>query len=441
MKKKGIISFIKIKLLFALLLGLILIRVTHSSIVHLVIYWGIVFYTCYLVKFDIVHPYCWFPTSFALYNTAYTVLYTLGYDISAGYSMYNSLYSYIGMAIVLLIVSPLKREKANEQVSNTKINNKANNIFFVTTAVLSIFFAIVLKGRGYTGKGEMQETGDLFYSLGVHLIRWMMVMMVIQLISTKCQNTKINTLYCGISIIAALFMGLCTGERDIIFRVILVIVLTFFYFKRIKKRHILILLPFLFFIMIDSVYFKYYFLRGVGNTSHKEAGNIIYQFLMTDFHATGRNTQFILNSYFTKSYFGIKMFFNELFRGIIPGIDYINPSTWYNYEVYPGSFKGQAFSMVGFGYVIKGIWGIILVFITLGLFIRFVYKYHNKGIYQLAFYIFSISSVIGSYRQTFNTIINISIKAALIVIIYSMICSKIIIKKKTINSNRRKMIT
>ncbi len=431
-----ILNFKRIKMVLALILGLLILIYAQTPKVQLITYWTIVLYACYLVKFDITHPYCWFSVTFALYNTAYIILYALGYDVSAGFSLSNAIYSYIGMSVTLLILSPEKR--INDKVDfENKINYKANRIFFVITAFLSISFALILKSRGYEGKTQMQGAGDKFYIIGVHLVRWMMVMMLIQMGSYKCASTKKNIFYCVIALTSALCMGLCTGERDIIFRAFLLVIITLFYFNRIKMRHLLLLVPIVFFGMIASVYLKYYFLRGVGNTTHMESGNLIYQFLMTDFYGAGRNNQFLLNKDWTKGYFGIKLLINEIFRGIIPGIDFINPSYWYNYEVYPGGFKGQAFTMVGFGYVIDGLWSIILVFTLIGLFIKYTYENRNKGLYNLVFYLFSISIVMGSFRQTINTIINISIKAALVVILLSKMFS---IKKRISRRNTIKIV-
>jgi hypothetical protein len=161
-------------------------------------------------------------------------------------------------------------------------------------------------------------------------------------------------------------------------------------------------------------------------------GNFLYQFLMSDFRATGRNTQFLINNDWTKGYYGLKILFNELIRGLVPFVNTFNPSTWYNNDVYPGTFKGQAFTYVGFGYVIGGIFGIILVCILLGAFIRYTYRHHTKSLYSLVFYLYSISIVSGCYRGTINTIIGTSLKGALIAILMSVFLSRFANKKRLV---------
>ena len=413
-----------IKILFLVIIGLLIILVTEEPVVHLVTIWAAALYIAGIVRFDLIHPYCWFPLSFALYNTAYTILYIMGDDQSAGYSSMNAVYTIVAMGIVCLIVGVQKIDESKEYNKDYVINSKANNVFFLMFAGISMLFAVILQSRGYSGKKAMQAANDVFYTIGVHVIRWMMVLMLIQMCSYMCTDRKRNMMYITISLAAALMMGLFTGERDIIFRAILILIITLFYFKRITKKHYFLLLPIGAAIMISSLYFKYYFLRGTGNTAHIDLHRILYSFLMTDFRATGRNTQYLLNNLWTEGYFGIELFFSELLRGLVPVSSFINPSSWYNYEVFPGGFKGQAFTLIGFGHVIGGLYGVILVFVVLGLYIRVIYHRSRNSIYSLAFYLFSITIITACYRQTLNSIVNMSIKAVLVMVLLTRLLVK-----------------
>lgn len=400
-----------------------------NPFIHIFAIWAFAIVACILVGFDLIHPYCWFSLSFALYNTAYTILYAMNYDTSAGYSSKNSLFTLIAMGIVLVIVGGEQVEKDKPFTREFTVNTKYNDIAFYVLAVLSIVFAFILLRRGYIGKKAMQEANDVFYSLGVHIIRWMLVLMVIQMCYTKCENKKKNFFYIVASLAAALLLGLFTGERDIIFRTVLLWIVIFFFFKIITRKHLFIFIPLGALMMILSVNFKYFFLRGEVNTNHS-SGSLLYQFLMSDFYATGRNTQYLLNVRWTKGYWGFRLLFNEIARGNIPFVETFNPATWYNYNVYPGSFKGQAFTYVGFGYTMAGIWGIIIVFALLGLFIRFVYRNHNRNLYSLVYYIYSISIVIGCYRGTINSIIGMSLKGALVGILISVFLARFANKRR-----------
>lgn len=429
MEKKTLINYRTLIIIFSEVLSISFVMLFSNAFVHIFAIWGLAVIACILVGFDLIHPYCWFSLSFALYNTAYTILYALNYDTSAGYNYKNSLYTLIAMGVVLVIVGGEKVEKDKPFTREFTVNTKYNDITFFVLAALSIIFAFILLRRGYIGKKAMQAANDVFYSLGVHIIRWMLVIMVIQMVYTKCEDKKKNVIYFITSLAASLALGLFTGERDIIFRAVLLWLVLFFYFRVIKRKHLFIFIPAGILMMILSVNFKYFFLRGEVNTNHA-GGSLLYQFLMSDFHATGRNTQFLLNAGWTKGYWGIQLLFNEIARGIIPFVNTFNPATWYNYNVYPGSFKGQAFTYIGFGYTIAGIWGIILVFALLGLFVRYTYKNYNRNLYTLVFYIYSISIVFGCYRGTINSIIGMSLKGALVGILISMFLARFANKKR-----------
>ena len=424
------INYRTLVMLFAVAFALLAVLFFDSVSVHLFAVWAVAFIACWLVRFDLIHPYCWFSLTFCLYNTSYTILYAMGYDTYAGYSYHNTVYTLIALAVVLTVVGG---EKVEDELQDniTVINTKYNDLLFYLFAILAVVFAFILLRRGYSGKIAMKEANDVFYSLGVHVVRWMLVIMLIQMCYNKCVDNKKVIGYVLVSMIASVTLGLLTGERDMFIRTILVLLFVLFYFKKIKKKHLFIFVPIGVVIMILSVNFKYYFLRGEMNTNHME-GNFLYQFLMSDFRATGRNTQFLINNDWTKGYYGLKILFNELIRGLVPFVNTFNPSTWYNNDVYPGTFKGQAFTYVGFGYVIGGIFGIILVCILLGAFIRYTYRHHTKSLYSLVFYLYSISIVSGCYRGTINTIIGTSLKGALIAILMSIFLSRFANKKRLV---------
>lgn len=423
-------SYGTLKTLLASLLALSVILYTDEPAVHVAAIWALVIFAAAVVRLDMVHPYCWFSMAFALYNTAYTILYLMGDDTSAGYSSMNAVYTIVAMGIVLFIVGADSQDSTVPLERHHQLNGTYNDLFFWLFCGLSVVFAFILQRRGYSGKKAMQAAGDIYYSLGVHVVRWMMVMMVIQLCSDRCRNRRKTFIFLAAAMCAALLMSMYTGERDIIFRAVLLAMVLLFYYGIIKRRHIILLIPIGMGIMIASVYFKYFFLTGVGNDAYLDAGGLLYRFLRTDFHATGRNTQHLLNYEWTKGYLGLSSFFCELVRGIVPGVAFVNPSTWYNNEVYPGSFKGQAFTLVGFGHSIAGLWGVILVFAGLGLFIRFVYRNSRHSIYSLAWYLYSISIVTGCYRSTLNTVVNMSIKAVLLTVLVSRFFGEVRIKGK-----------
>ncbi len=68
------------------------------------------------------------------------------------------------------------------------------------------------------------------------------------------------------------------------------------------------------------------------------------------------------------------------------------------------------------------------MFTVLGLFIRFVYRNSRHSIYSLTWYLYSISIVTGCYRSTLNTVVNMSIKAVLLMVLVSRFFGEVRIK-------------
>ena len=72
----------------------------------------------------------------------------------------------------------------------------------------------------------------------------------------------------------------------------------------------------------------------------------------------------------------------------------------------------------------------MLVFAVLGLFIRYTYDHSRRSVYSLAYYLYSISIVTGCYRATLNTVVNMSLKAVLLMVLLSRFFGEVRVKGK-----------
>ena len=151
---------------------------------------------------------------------------------------------------------------------------------------------------------------------------------------------------------------------------------------------------------------------------------MIYDFLASDFTAAGRNFQYLLDRSWTKGALGLKTFWTELLNPLLVGISKVNPDHWFNYEVHTGLYKGYAFTLVGTGYAIAGMIGIILVFITVGILIRIFYRKSKKSLMWLVSYIYLSSTVIFSFRQSLQTITGSMVEHVGVAILFCIIIDK-----------------
>ena len=397
-----------------------LFQINGNPIMHIASMWMLTVIAIAMVDFDFYHPYFWFSLFFTLYSTANAILWNAGVR-SGNYSREQILYPILSLAIVLIIIGPKKLDK--KKLSNCPNVIKNNTIIIVINvlAVLAILFSVILYLRGYASKIQMRREGDLIYRFGVQIVRFLTfftLLYVGKMLVTKQRYSWKTILLCSI---ATLIFTLFTSERDVVFRYGFTIIMLLFAYNIVKKWHLLLIFPLSALAMVISVIIKAFFLRGTLNTG---TGNIIYDFLSSDFTAAGRNFQYLLDRSWTKGALGLKTFWTELLNPLLIGISKVNPDHWFNYVVHTGEYKGYAFTLVGTGYVISGFWGILLVFTTVGLLCKYLYKQSAVNNYWMAAYIYMSSTVIFSFRQSLQTITDSLVKHVLLSVIICMILDR-----------------
>ena len=390
------------------IVALIAVLCSDSPTSNILSMWMLTFVAILLVKFDLFHPYFWFSLFFTLYSTANAILWNIG--IREGhYTKEQILYPVFSLAIVLFIVGPSKINNEETFKNFQEMNSKTDFIemFVKVLIIMTLLFSIILRLRGYVSKIQMRSEGDLFYRYGVLVARFLTFFVLVQATNGYLKKDKLpwkTLVACGLT---TLIFTLFTSERDVVFRFGYSIALLLVALKIMKPKHLLFAFPIGVGAMAASVAVKHYFLRGILNSG---TGNIIYDFLTSDFTAAGRNLQYLLDMPWTKGHLGWKTYFTELLKPLLIGIRTINPDYWFNYEVHKGSFKGYAFTLVGTGYAIGGVIGIITIFITVGLITRFFYRKSTFNIYWFAAYIYISSTIVFSFRQSLQTITNSMVK-------------------------------
>lgn len=359
-----------------------------------------------LSEFDIVHPMFWFTLSFTLYSTAYSILYCLNL-VPYAFSKEVILLPSVALLVIVTLVGFKKEERLciNSECVEVIPDVFLRNFIKVLGAILLVCL-IHFYTSGYSGKAEMQLNNDIFYRVGMYMIRFFTFMIIPFSICLFYNGVSKKTLTYKLLLysILPLFFSLLTGERDAFFRYLLIMLLILFYLRIINRKIILTLIPVIIFIMISSVKLKYYFLTG--NIGLVDNGiSYISQFLTTDFHSAGRNLQYLLINDWTEGHQGYKLLVSEILFPFVPSGTFISPDSWFNNYVHTGAFKGYAFTLVGTGYIIDGIYGVICIFVIVGLVVKILYYMSNKSIYCLSIYLYMISTIVFSFRESLSTIL------------------------------------
>lgn len=397
---------------------------TQNAALNIFVIWAVAFSAIWTVDFDFFHPYFWFSLFFTLYSSANAILWVAG-ESNSQYSNKQLLLPLIALGVVLLIVGPQKHHL--DTISKKycySVEFLKNPVIIL--AFLTLLFSFILHFKGYSSKVQMRAEGDVFFSIGVHFVRYLTFFSIIYLSKKFLCKEKDYKSVLIITIISLTMFTLFTSERDAIIRYGFTLLLLFFCFGIIKRKHLLIIMPLGILAMVLSVIIKHYFLR---NTVNEGTGNLFYDFLYSDFYAAGLNLQYLLDREWTKGYFGINTLFTEFFSPFLIGINKPNLDHWFNYEVHTGAFKGYAFTLVGTGYVIGGYVGIILVFIIVGVLLRHMYNKANTNIYWLSAYIYLSSTIVFAIRQSLQTITSSIVKHILLSIILCMIIDAYVRKK------------
>lgn len=393
--------------------------------VHLIAIWAFTAITIILSGLDLLHPYFWFPLFFSLYSTANAILYAMG--LSTRISTYSSnqiVLPFIGLLVALLVIGPRKRKI--EFKEDALQENKTLDVVLYIIVFVVITSSFILRSRGYSSKVVMRREGDLIYKYGVHIVRFMTIFALICSARNLSLGRKRVIVKILLSGMAALIFTLFTGERDVVFRFGYTFLLLLVAYKIVKPHHLIAIAPVGIVVMSFSVFIKYYFVRGAFRSG---SGNLIYDFLTSDFSAAGGNLQKLLDQPWTKGCQGIKLLFTELFSPILIGVKTVNPTSWFSANVYSTSYS-RAFTLVGTGYIIAGTIGVIIVFFIVGLIIKFFYKRANRSIYWLASYIYMSSVVIFSFRQSLQSLTDSMLKHVALGVILSIIIDKMKVKMK-----------
>ncbi len=406
-KKKDVFKYFLILVAFCFSISIIMLFENPKH--HILSFWTMVIIIILVCRIDVIHPYFWFTSSFALYSTAYSITYVLDYH-NSGYSKENLLLPLIGLSVVLLILgvqkcsvsSGIQIEKTKNYNSLMAKDNKKITELILMILLVTLFLCTVIVFRTpFNHKNDLLSERNIFFLMGVYVSRYLTFFSCLyMLLFINIDSRKTKLLLLSSSILILLF-SLFTGERDVMFRFFLVLVMTLFVTRKINKELIIMLIPIGILLMILSVYFKYYFVNGTIKSSF-EGQSYLYNFLSTDFSSAGSNLQILLNNTWTKSMHGFSLIVTDFLSPFFRSGIFFNADSWFNKMFYYGSYS-RAFTLVGEGYIIAGTIGVITIFTILGCGIKIMYKMASQNIYWTAVYIYSIPTIISTFRSTLST--------------------------------------
>lgn len=395
-------------LISAFFITLVVISMTNNLIVHVVTFVVFCIIPIIIVRVDILHPFSWFTAFFCIYSISHPILFSLGFNLRIGYSKEIMIYQLIALVVCLLFVTPksIKYPDLNNEYRMGINLGSFNKFIYIVLVVSIILVAYYVSRHGYTGKSDIYENAPLWVNIVFRfplIISFLYTMSVINSYSKNKELPKKQMILVGV---ALLIITLFSGERDFIFRFLLITIMLLWMLKKIKIRHLLIITPVAIALIPLSHTFKYYFLT---QTISSGSGKWIQSLLSGEFESASRNLQELVNhSEMVKGIMGIEQL----------GIDFLSvfssklssPTKWFADTFYANSTVGYGFTLTGEGYIIGGVFGIIVLFAIIGLIIRWFYKNSPRNIYSFSAYLYFLTIVVYAIRGDFGTILSALIK-------------------------------
>lgn len=383
-----------------------------------------------MVRFDLLHPYTWFPPIFALYSLGYPILYAIdGLPGSLmrrfGYSEDLIFLQWIALFTFYLCVSPRKYH-----VKKTLAKNITDiNYYFYLFILIIITAAIInLSNSNFQHKREIYASHNPLYIFSFSAVYILLVIYIFYFLAAYPKYKDISyILVIGTGVIT-LLLTLYSGERDIFFIYLMITGLSFYSKKIIRNIHLFILVPLGVLLIPLSASFKGILLTGkLGNEFR--FSEFIVDFINGEFRSAAQNMQSLL-AYReqTEGVFSYLQILKDILRVFIS--DMSNTLDWFNNMFWYDSKTKYGFTLVGEGFVIDGIVGIIVIFVIFSLTIRLFYKISSRNLYLLTFYICSVPQLMYSIRGDLTNVYSPILKHVVLGLIIVFLLQKVYIEKK-----------
>lgn len=390
------------------IISYIMIAFCDAIIIHIMSMLLLSIVASCLVGFDLMHPFFWFSAFFAIYSVGYPLILSMGFSSRIGYSKETMIYQLVALFTLLLVVTPKrisarKKEKIHEVRFNIGILNR---LIYIALVVLIMLTGIYVAEAGFSGKGEIYESGGIILNMLFRFPLILAFLYTLSLISQYAQTRKLPVKQMAFTGVALIFLTLFSGERDFIFRFLLLTVFVLWIFEVINIKKLFIIAPVFSLLLPLSSAYKYFFLNGNVFAMNE---NVLYSFLTGEFESAARNLQLLINnSSAVKGCKGLAFIFSDIVSVFYSEID--SASAWFDQTFYSNSTTEYGFTLVGEGYIMGGMGGIIFLFILIGLLIRVFYRNAYKNVYTLSSYLYFITVIIYAIRCDFGLILSAVIK-------------------------------
>lgn len=357
----------------------------------------------------ILYPMGWFPPAYCAYSVTFAIL-ALLYPAELSYDL-DDYMIVVQMGLVGFWAAQLfnrQRERLIRFPSAASLELIA--IWILTgIAIVSLYY---LQGLDVANKRQLNEAASIV--LGLFLV---LSLFSVHMIALQTSRGELNWKLIGIIYAVLTLAYLISGERDLLFRVVLPHIFLFYtYNRRYSYRSYKIFLLFVAaaIVMPASQMMKGIFLFNEDGLSSWS----LYEILKGEFTAAGKNLNVIMSGVVPPMHgetliWDVKRVLSFIYT------DQMSPAEWYN--VYVRAWlgiegtSGWGFSLLAEGYMNFGTAGAFAWMFAVGLAARAFHRLSNRSSIWFSIYLCQIPIMIYCLRADLANLANLTIKVNLLV--------------------------
>jgi hypothetical protein len=380
-------------------------------------------------------------TLYVVFFLAYTVIYPLQVLI-LNYSLlpidnkllanaitYQHLFifAYVTTSSYGLSPNQLLRKNLNKYYGVQNGYSKLGDLFLLLFIFMGIIFlSYTISKIDVESKRELLEEASSGVKYGSFILLLLTVIVFRKVLTSSIWISKFWIIFYFIILI---YFALLTGERDSLFRGLLILSIIYLTVKGSSSFNygLLIILSALFIIPISQEFKAIFFTRELNLGNPLSFASI----LSNEFISASRN-------FYSLLYYGansdINFFFNDLARAFLPSIDLLkfeptSTVSWFHNQYRPdNNFSGSSgwgFSIVGSSFLLFGFLSVLISGMLLGWVTRFFYSVSIKTpllyIYYLLLLTVNIYVIRADFANYFSAVFKINLLIIILYIFYHRI--------------------
>ncbi|AXF55310.1 O-antigen polysaccharide polymerase Wzy [Salicibibacter kimchii] len=426
--KKSTIKFTALLIILVILGSLFFITNNVLGNIMILIFSAIL--PIIFIKFDLTHPFFWFLPFFLLYSIASPLILIIN-DESFNSGVVNEALFLNWLAIITFVaVIGVRINSINLKEQNNYFTG-FNNMAIISKPLLFIFliggslFVIDYYISGNTEKiGSTENTTLGFLSVSYHAVSLLYAFVLVNKINSK---QKLPVVLITGMLVWSFMVFAFIGERDVILKQIWISMFVIHVFYKNIPRPLIITMGLVGLATVPILQHLKNFLAA-GQTRGFLSDNFIVDILRSEFSAATSNLKVILTNFNQYEFFYGETLWWAIKNGLF-GIG-ISPNRWYNDTFFSNTAFGQGFSIVAEGYINFGYVGVIIWFIIIGFYIKFLYaRAFNSSIWMVV-YIVSMPIIVYIIRADLTNFTAQVFKHIVLGTLIIFLVQKILTKRK-----------